>query len=291
MSLDPSFSFDLYPGLDAELEAAFRRNVAEGTASPEALANGGLAAVIAQNLENEQSGVIEVVGGDFKEKLLESWDATKELYDAGGVQLPELTSPLFGDINWESVATQYGAMLQHDLQPEIVISCGGLSINEWKNIYAKLPGTQNGGLYVNEDLEDYWLDINPVSYQVSVIAATPEPSVLNVSHDLREGDAEDFAKIASIFNGALGIDGKQEIRNSYPTIDDYLTLQALRLKAGKEPLDKETYTWLQGTFSNDEKAPYAVWDPDIGQVYVYWDEPGNRDDNFGVRPAVRGVEF
>lgn len=34
-------------------------------------------------------------------------------------------------------------------------------------------------------------------------------------------------------------------------------------------------------------APNGNWNPDNGQVNLNWDHVDNRDDNLGVRPAVR----
>jgi hypothetical protein len=45
------FSFDLYPGLDSELDDAYRRNVENGTAQPGEIATSGLAAAVQQNLQ------------------------------------------------------------------------------------------------------------------------------------------------------------------------------------------------------------------------------------------------
>ena len=42
----PEFSYDLYPGLDADLEAALARNIATGAADPEQVAIAGLASVV-----------------------------------------------------------------------------------------------------------------------------------------------------------------------------------------------------------------------------------------------------
>jgi hypothetical protein len=46
----PEFSYDVYPGLDAELEAALARNIAAGNADPAAIATAGLAAAIAETV-------------------------------------------------------------------------------------------------------------------------------------------------------------------------------------------------------------------------------------------------
>ncbi len=47
----PDFTFDVYPGLDAELEAAFERNVIMGTAKAGDIAPAGLAAAVQNTLQ------------------------------------------------------------------------------------------------------------------------------------------------------------------------------------------------------------------------------------------------
>jgi hypothetical protein len=70
----PEFSYDLYPGLDAELEAALARNIANGEANAGDVASSGLAAVVGSVLNKRESAPLrpEVV----------SW-AAAELESAG----------------------------------------------------------------------------------------------------------------------------------------------------------------------------------------------------------------
>lgn len=48
------FSYDIYPGLDAELDAALARNVEAGNAEPGAIATSGLTAVVERTLEEQK---------------------------------------------------------------------------------------------------------------------------------------------------------------------------------------------------------------------------------------------
>jgi hypothetical protein len=64
MTTPPSseFSYDLYPGLDDELQAALERNIANGTAGLAEIATAGLAAAVAEhaagpNLNTEWSSL------------------------------------------------------------------------------------------------------------------------------------------------------------------------------------------------------------------------------------------
>ena len=85
----------------------------------------------------------------------------------------------------------------------------------------------------------------------------------------------------------------------HPTMERYLTLQANRLILGQSlVVDKAGstyfYSWLDGTFTNTDgklAAPVGYWGPDLGRVYLNWDEVGIRGDLLGARPEVRGVDL
>ena len=291
MSIDPSFSFDVYPGLDAELDAAYRRNIEAGTASVEVVATEGLAAAIAENLDNSRGVSGENIPGNFRDKFLAAWFATNNLYSDTPNLVPQIDSEELKHIDWRRLVTSYDAMQDNALQPEIVISRNRQSLDDWKELYSKLPGVKGGGLFVYDEVAAVWPELSSASgfdWSVSIIATTPEPTLKDISHDLENTGAGYTGMLDDVFGSQLNIKGKGEIRESYPTLSAYLTLQAQRLQAHKEPVDSETASWLRGLFDNGTKAPYAYWDPDRGRVYVHWDDPGDQGDYLGVRPAVRG---
>jgi hypothetical protein len=58
MNGDNSFSFDVYPGLDADLQAAYARNQAQGVVSPESIATEGIASAVDNALQEQRSSMI-----------------------------------------------------------------------------------------------------------------------------------------------------------------------------------------------------------------------------------------
>jgi hypothetical protein len=58
MSGTGQFSFDVYPGVNAELDAAFARNRSQGTVSPEAVATEGIAAAVDSAIQEHASSQI-----------------------------------------------------------------------------------------------------------------------------------------------------------------------------------------------------------------------------------------
>ncbi len=291
----PEFSFDIYPDVDAELAAAYRRNVDGGTASPDAVANSALAAVVEGQMQNVDPLANANIPPEFNQYVTEALNATKDLYDVLRLpeSIPEIDSHEFSGVDWQKLANTHEAMQKWGLEPELVVSHTGEQLEFWKTLYSKLPNTKNGGLYVDSKVEASWSDIDSpsqASWMVSVLATTPKPTITNITHDL-SNLKDRLPALKGIYDDKLGIGDDLAVRDSYPTFSEYLTLQALRLKANKAPIDPETYTWLHGTFDNDSKAPYGLWYSDAGQVIVRWVGTDGQNDLLGVRPAVRGQYF
>ncbi len=293
MSLDPSFSFDLYPGLDAELEAAYRRNVDAGTANPEDVASGGLAAVLAQELAQQGAGK----EGGGPPSAMEAYyngalSAAERLFPKSSIWLPEVMDATVESVDWQRLEKAYDVMNRNGWSPQVILSPPSMGIKFWRDIYKNLPSTKDGGLYLYDDVEGAWGEIergDEGRWTVSVIAGMQEPILKNVSHNLQEGEG-DYKKVIDVAWQELDVasSGALDFRSTYPTLSEYLTLQALNLQNGTDPIDAQTATWLNGEFDKGSKAPCAYWGPADGRVYVGWGGPGSRDGDIGVRPAVRG---
>ncbi len=289
MNIDSSFSFDIYPDVDAELAAAYQRNVASGDASPEEVAQGALSAVVAQGLENSRPLAGEIPKNLY-DRFMGALEATQDIYAASAILVPDYRDAQFESVNWQRLSDVYEGMRSQDLQPEIVVSRRGISEADWKSIYARLPNAQNGGLYINENVSRDWSTIDPPEEQdwsVSVVSATETPLIVNVSHNLAKAGADEKTALEGVYLGETSPNDNATIRDSYPTLNEYLTLQALHLRTGVKRVDAETATWLHGTFDNGSKAPCGYWYSDDGRVRVRWDETDYQLDYLGVRPAVR----
>ncbi len=290
MSVDSSFSFDIYPDVDAELAAAYRRNVAGGTASPEEVAIAGLDAVVTEAIAGQSSLEQANLPLTFREQVEAACEATDRI-------MPINSKPAFEgigleSIDWGKLSSAYAEMLGAGLKPEVIVARQGQSSDYWRGIYSNLPNTKKGGLYINSDVENYWTEltisetnVNP-EWSVLVMPSADEPPITDVPHNMTMSSLSADKHVVD----ALQLDQASIIADTHPDISSYLTLQALRLQDGKEPVDGSTYTWLKGTFDNDSKAPYGYWDSGVGQVYVYWYETGDQLDYLGVRPAVRGAK-
>lgn len=71
---------------------------------------------------------------------------------------------------------------------------------------------------------------------------------------------------------------------------EYLALQALRIVAGKTPIDQYSWTWLQGVLELDAR-PHAlagVWVPGYGQIRIYANPVGYAQERLLARTPLRG---
>ena len=286
------FSFDVYPGLDAELNAAYKRNVANGVANPGAVATDGLTAVVADAIANQDPSSNVNLAPGFRQNVEDARAMTKKILKLSldfEQKVPKLNSAEFENVDWDKLQTAHGVMLGAGLQPEVVISPLGLLPDYWRDIYAALPGVKSGGLYINSEVEEGWSDLNAAvgtGWSINVVPGTPEPTIKNVPHDMSKADLH--AKLDGQVLDAVDLKTIRTVSERYPDVSTYLMLQAIRLQKGEAPIDAETYTWLRGEFDNGTKAPCAFWRPGHGRVRVFWRVPGYRGDVLGVRPAVRG---
>jgi hypothetical protein len=120
----------------------------------------------------------------------------------------------------------------------------------------------------------HYVEQDDMLWTVSVVDATPKPSLLNLDHE------------ASL----------DAIQAEYPdaehiSLSQYLTLQAIRLQDGQPPIDGSTWSWTNQTFTGNDGSARAVcvnWYSDVGQVSVNWGGVGDRSSSLGARLSVWG---
>lgn len=69
----------------------------------------------------------------------------------------------------------------------------------------------------------------------------------------------------------------------HPTLPEMLMLQLLRLAGGEKPVDRQSITWLQGTFESGRFAARSLFDDAERSVRVNSREVGNQGPHLGVR--------
>ena len=295
--------------LDQE-EAAGRLAVAGGT-----LDNDPIGDILKRRQQNtETSGVtLPNLDPNFRSLLETSHTASSELFQALDFTPPELTAFSEVGVDLAKLQTAHETMMQSDLAPEIVIA-PILSVEQWKQLYKGLEDDQtinqdgrikDGGLYIDDTVANHWdelmqqtidnahtvQDDQGIAWHILVMPGTDRPPVLKVGHNgtnvQNQRDTTLQQQIDSIFGQFATV---LEDIPLHPSTPAYLTLQAARLQANTPPLDNNTRTWLQGTFTenNSLRAPGGRWSPGNGRVDVRWFEVGDRRDYLGVRLPVWG---
>jgi hypothetical protein len=291
MTHNEAFSFDLYPGIDAELDAAFARNVGQEPTAQ--LGATGIAAAVTQHVASGNK-----VRTDFPEGYLRDFvhatTIAEELFESnvpfGQHTLGEFLSGFESTELDYHVANAYEAMRKLGFEPQIIIGPSSASKEWWQGVYKDLPGTKNGGLYIDQSVGQVWSELpspSDANWFVSVVPATSKPTIIS-DHML---NWHNQPAVEAIATSSLPFGTRTEMAVAHTTIAEYLTLQATKLTDSEPPIDSETYTWLSGTFDNGTKAPYGYWFPDVGQVRLRWNDPSSQSDGIGARPAVRGTEL
>ncbi|OVE78646.1 hypothetical protein BVY00_02305 [bacterium G20] len=308
---------ELYPGLDAKLDAIYERNVAEGIAKPaEAVVVQGLEAVVNQQIAQARNSAPALAEADqgFRELAAAARQRLNKLLTdtATNLPVPEL-SELEG-VNWQHLAEGYTAMERLGLEPQLVIAPEGQPLKEfWQELFSHLrqwqddnqpnathrlkKQTDGDGLWINDEVKNHWSELTPEQpgWSVSVIPTIGKAPVLNVDHKGQSTAGETPKELNNILD-QLPLNQTAESGLEHPSLERYLTLQAIRLQTGQEPLDDQIggiyyWSWLDGTFQNSDgntAAPNGYWNPDDGRVRLAWDRVDGRGAYLGVRPEVRG---
>ena len=242
---------------------------------------------------------------DFRDRLVTTHQASKKLFDRIGLVPPliDAVGLAHAGIDPMHLANEYNRMHQEGYQPELALA-PLLTAQQWRNIYTALtadPSIPNNplkeqsdghGLWINDEVNAAWGDLKfssvpegvPVikkdtlaaaSWTLRIIPGTPKPSLMNIDHsgNYKDGNGQE-AQLPGV---------------AHPTVNEYLTLQAIRIQSGQDPIDANIWTWLDGTFgNNNSQAPIGIWNPDLGQVFVICGGVGSRNGLLGVRVPVWG---
>jgi hypothetical protein len=237
--------------------------------------------------------------GDFRDKLTDTYQTTEKLFARIGLVPPpfDVMTLAKAGIDPLHLGNEYNRMHQEGRQPELVLS-PLMTSSQWRNVYRRLTADtaipnnplkeqdDGHGLYINDEVNAAWDDLNfipggvPVintdtiaaaPWTLRVIPGTPKPTQTNIDHD---GNYKDGTQLPNV---------------AHPTVNEYLTLQATLIQNGEPPIDAQTWSWLDGTFGdNNSQAPRGGWYPDSGQVGLGCFGVDLRDVDLGVRVPVWG---
>jgi len=245
-----------------------------------------------------------------------------KLFGRIDIIVPEISEFQSAGINFERLFKSQEVLERLGLEPAVIFS-PSLPHPRWSKLYAALQADEtvnkdkhikNGGVWFHDDIKAAWSALQSqepddgavlrlqdnaltsnaanIDWRVSVIATTPKAPFLNTAHDgtLEEGSSHPKQQELLEQLHSTSIDN---VGNIHPTIDSYLTTQALRLSQGLPPLDDKHgnlyyWSWLNGTFNTGSglQAPAGLWFSDDGRVSVSHVDVGIRRDDRGGRPSV-----
>jgi len=287
------------PELIARVGDAYERARMSAGETARELGNTSLDAVLAADVaQAKEAGTLAGNGGSGLEVITHpetrvafetALAATEQLFARIGLVAPTAEQLTASGIDLVQLAAQFEQMDPSSM-PEIVIA-PQLSVGQWKQTFKALHDDQtinqtgrikNDGLYIADDVAHNWdsLGQSPAgvpttttaagtdpatTWTVRIIPGTDKPSTTNVPHN----DPNYLDK---------------------PIVHEYLTLQATRLQdPTQEPIDSNTWTWLNGTMNAGSQAPFGIWRSDEGRVRLNWRGVGFSSGILGVRLPGVGV--
>lgn len=246
------------------------------------------------------------------------------------LRVPELSELTQAGVDFEQLRSGYESLEAAGLGPELVIAPVDLPMDSWESVFSHLRQWQEGahpppaqgqadplagrrlknqtdgdGLWISPVVKPHWDSLNEqavsntpghnaviggVTWKVLVVPSGNLAT--STSHNLATSNIEAQAQAAGLTDPTP--------KNVHMPIGAYLTVQANHFLEEKEPLDKSTWTWDNGTFMQPggiqhgqqqpdvPQAPASYWYPDYGQVDVNDFDPGGAGGIIGARVPVWG---
>ncbi len=315
------FSFDLYPGLDADLDAAYERNIAQGTASPEDVATSGLAAVVQEALVKAPVPSSETLNPEASlwavEELMPVLTSWKRYDTHFSSFMPDMSDISRNPHYAETISSLYEAKKaltdSGDLTPE------GLNVGEtmhlvlvpWREMKARLSdfGGWLEGLRETQGLpKDYINDQLLTAIQTDqAIYRTPNlpDQMISMSTYLDRKIEQDgsWGIMLAQTSDEAGIDvlkgqspdqltenGEKDFKVAGQQVDAMGIFEwiALTLQENPRMLSSKDYSWLLANRFTDSSGgplvPFGCWD--VGQVGSFLNDADYQYDNTRPRLAV-----
>lgn len=208
-------------------------------------------------------------------------EAASELFGRVGQTLPTYDDLADSPLDWVGLAEGWDEFAEKGWEPALVIT-PWLPLDgeqSWKALYRSLkhddtiPGNAiandryDDGLSVEADVAAAWGELSgegtrPEGLEIGIVASSPKVPGF--------ADWGDF---------------------NHPTVSLYLAVQALRIQAGLQPLDRESLCWLADMFEGDQKTVFGTFHlteftgMTVSQVGLF-QHPKGEAKNPGVRPVV-----
>ena len=227
---------------------------------------------------------------EIHEAFESAFTTTEELFERLNLIVPAAERFKKNGTDFIALSKAYERMQDEGLEPMIVIT-PDLTIENWASLYLELRGALNSytgdtverdALYVHPDITDQW----------ETLVAIPSIPITQVPEVARRFEKVQHWHIRVVQGTPLpeiNINHRAD-ESTYPTLNEYLTLQAIRLQAREEMLDSDRFcsSLLAGSYMRwgTLYSPAANWDPISGQLVIAKLFGYRHISNVGTRQAV-----
>ena len=294
MKNSPFSIHNLNPGLVEEVESAYAKNVEAGRVVDDKftsdVAVGSLAEKVKQTTHKEHDA------GEFYAKLkysIENIDTLKSfveafsretaLFNRVNVDLPDIEQFTENAVDFENLARKYEDMEAENLEPMVVITPYELELDTWRKLYDELSKdtltqAENAGLEIADAAANQWDRLGMLTF-IEHLPVTCLPGQTN-----NAGTPRWTIRIIPGTDApqATGIMHKDLMKSRITTLPEYLTMQATRIGSGDQPIDRESYTWINGSLNNGN-AVMTKWQDHYASVAVYVMQETHVSDKIGTR--------
>ena len=261
----------LRPDITDKVAAAYAHNLITGFAPNSnftgTVATGGLADKIRLDTEavasnNSNLASIERISDpETRDAFESSFTTAEQLFDRIGLRAPTAEECSEAGINLKTLADSFERMQFEGFEPAIVLA-PILDLESWQKLYQNLTdykqvksgkSIEGSGLRANSSIQRHWTDLAEISSSIPTVTLLDTKNPTTWSLQLIPASLTSITHMVH-YNPTEGM---------YPTICEYLALQASLLQAHRMPIDSGIDSaWLNGVtrYDVDRKwVPYGRW--------------------------------
>lgn len=225
----------------------------------------------------EREGLLAAVGSTAYGELTRA--AILDAFDHARALWPDFTVPTVDE--WEGGGANLAGFeeaLQADPSLRAVLAPVGLGPDPWFAVFRETAHAPS--LYLSREVIDEFVLLEWPEHRGSIPA-------LPIAE--RSGEASPAYWTLSLIPSGdePPLMGHNHLRGPHPLIAEMLTLQLIRAREGADPLDAQTFTWLEGRLGEGRLAARHVYDPTEHTIRVSTREWAQQGPHQGARPPIR----
>ncbi|MGO3146557.1 MAG: hypothetical protein ACTIJ6_02640 [Leucobacter sp.] len=219
------------------------------------------------------------------ERLESAFTSAREIAQLAGLALPEPEAFWAAGVNRQTMSRA----LLGDPSLVAVPAPYGLGVERWIALYrtaARRPESAlslASPLSIASEVKHAFAEIDVAPPETKTVSSTPP------------GGASSVASLPVTIHWSLRLISATEVPprtgmnhsiGPHATLPEMLMLQLMLLIQGKDPVDRQSFTWTEGTFADGKFAARHFYDSAGRGVGVNSREVGNQGPHLGARPPL-----